>query len=668
MTPQERILQLRRTLHHHNHLYYVENRPEISDYDFDMLMHELQELEAQHPEMADPNSPSVRVGSDQQNEFQQIPHKYPMLSLGNTYNRAEVGDFYRRVSEGLGGAPFDICCELKFDGLSISLTYEQGKLVRGVTRGDGVSGDDVTANIRTIRSIPLQLPEGADYPEEFEIRGEVLMPWESFEALNAERERQEEPLFANPRNAASGTLKNKSPQVVAHRRLDAYLYYIPGRALPSNSHFENLQKARSWGFKVSEAMRLAHSLEEVYAFIDYWDEERKNLPVATDGIVLKVDNVYQQEILGLTAKSPRWAIAYKFQAERACTRLEEVTFQVGRTGAVTPVANMQPVQLSGTVVRRASLHNADIMQQLDLHVGDWVYVEKAGEIIPQIVGVATERRDASTGERVAFIKTCPECGATLVRYEGEAAHYCPNASACPPQLKGRVEHFISREAMNIESIGPETVDDFYERGLLPHHDAADLYGLTFDQLLAIEGCRERMAQKVLDGIQRSKEVPFDRVLYALGIRFVGKVVAKTIARHFRSMQALREATYDQLICVEGIGQIIAENVVAYFQDERNQDFISRLTAAGVQMELPEEQKLSDALSGKSIVISGTFSHHSREEYKALIEQHGGKNVSSISKKTSFILAGDNMGPSKQEKAQKLGVPLMNEDDFLAMLQ
>lgn len=668
MTPQERILQLRRTLHHHNHLYYVENRPEISDYDFDMLMHELQELEAQHPEMADPNSPSVRVGSDQQNEFQQIPHKYPMLSLGNTYNRAEVGDFYRRVSEGLGGAPFDICCELKFDGLSISLTYEQGKLVRGVTRGDGVSGDDVTANIRTIRSIPLQLPEGADYPEEFEIRGEVLMPWESFEALNAERERQEEPLFANPRNAASGTLKNKSSQVVAHRRLDAYLYYIPGRALPSNSHFENLQKARSWGFKVSEAMRLAHSLEEVYAFIDYWDEERKNLPVATDGIVLKVDNVHQQEILGLTAKSPRWAIAYKFQAERACTRLEEVTFQVGRTGAVTPVANMQPVQLSGTVVRRASLHNADIMQQLDLHVGDWVYVEKAGEIIPQIVGVATERRDASTGERVAFIKTCPECGATLVRYEGEAAHYCPNASACPPQLKGRVEHFISREAMNIESIGPETVDDFYERGLLPHHDAADLYGLTFDQLLAIEGCRERMAQKVLDGIQRSKEVPFDRVLYALGIRFVGKVVAKTIARHFRSMQALREATYDQLICVEGIGQIIAENVVAYFQDERNQDFISRLTAAGVQMELPEEQILSDALSGKSIVISGTFSHHSREEYKALIEQHGGKNVSSISKKTSFILAGENMGPSKLEKAQKLGIPLMNEDDFLAMLQ
>ena len=668
MTPQERILQLRRTLHHHNHLYYVENRPEISDYDFDMLMHELQELEAQHPEMADPNSPSVRVGSDQQNEFQQIPHKYPMLSLGNTYNRAEVGDFYRRVSEGLGGAPFDICCELKFDGLSISLTYEQGKLVRGGTRGDGVSGDDVTANIRTIRSIPLQLPEGADYPEEFEIRGEVLMPWESFEALNAERERQEEPLFANPRNAASGTLKNKSSQVVAHRRLDAYLYYIPGRTLPSNSHFENLQKARSWGFKVSEAMRLAHSLEEVYAFIDYWDEERKNLPVATDGIVLKVDNVHQQEILGLTAKSPRWAIAYKFQAERACTRLEEVTFQVGRTGAVTPVANMQPVQLSGTVVRRASLHNADIMQQLDLHVGDWVYVEKAGEIIPQIVGVATERRDASTGERVSFIKTCPECGATLVRYEGETAHYCPNASACPPQLKGRVEHFISREAMNIESIGPETVDDFYERGLLPHHDAADLYGLTFDQLLAIEGCRERMAQKVLDGIQRSKEVPFDRVLYALGIRFVGKVVAKTIARHFRSMQALREATYDQLICVEGIGQIIAENVVAYFQDERNQDFISRLTAAGVQMELPEEQKLSDALSGKSIVISGTFSHHSREEYKALIEQHGGKNVSSISKKTSFILAGENMGPSKLEKAQKLGIPLMSEDDFLAMLQ
>ena len=664
MNEKERILELREALHQHNYNYYVKNNPEITDQEFDRLMAELQALEAKHPEMADENSPTMRVGSDLNHEFTQIAHVYPMLSLGNTYNREDVRAFYQRVQEGLNGQPFEICCELKFDGLSISLTYEKGKLIHAVTRGDGERGDDVTDNIRTIRTIPLSLPTN-DYPEKFEIRGEVLMPWNSFEELNREREAREEALFANPRNAASGTLKSKNSAVVAKRKLDAYLYYLLGENIPQESHYDNMQRAKHWGFKISDAMYVAHSLEDIYNYIDKWDIERKNLPVATDGIVLKVNDIKQQQQLGYTAKSPRWAIAYKFQAERACTLLNEVTYQVGRTGAITPVANMEPVQLAGTVVKRASLHNEDIINQLDLHLNDYVYVEKAGEIIPQIVGVATEMRNAQLGPKVEFIKFCPECGTPLVRYEGEAAHYCPNDTACPPQLKGKIEHFISRDAMNIDSLGPETVDDFFERGLI--HDVAGLYGLQISQLCGADRSREKSARKIIDGINKSKEVTFDRVLFALGIRFVGKVVAKLLARHFKSIEKIEAATLDDLLQVEGIGTVIAQSVKTYLANPANQALIERLKVAGVQMELPEQEQLSESLAEKSIVISGTFVHHSREEYKTLIESHGGKNVSSISKKTTFILAGDNMGPSKLEKAQKLGIPLINENEFLEMI-
>ncbi len=665
MNEQERILALRRELHAHNHNYYVLNAPTISDKAFDDLMAELLQLEAAHPEMADANSPSVRVGSDLSQEFEHVVHRYPMLSLGNTYNRADVRAFYQRIQEGLEGEPFEICCELKYDGLSISLIYENGQLARAVTRGDGVTGDDVTANIRTIRSIPLTLPEDANRPQSFEIRGEVLMPWSSFETLNREREAREEPLFANPRNAASGTLKSKNSAVVAARRLDAYLYYLLGEDIPRNGHYENMLLARQWGFKVSGEMKLARSLEDIFDFIDHWDEARKNLPVATDGIVLKVNSPEQQELLGYTAKSPRWAIAYKFQAERACTRLCEVTFQVGRTGAVTPVANMEPVQLAGTTVKRASLHNEDIIRQLDLHLGDMVYVEKAGEIIPQIVGVDTAARNAELGTRVEFAKVCPDCGAQLVRYEGEAATYCPNASACPPQLKGRIEHYITRDAMDISSLGPETVDDLFNRRLI--HDAADLYDLRITDLCGMDRSREKSARKLLDGIAASRNVGFERVLYALGIRFVGKVVAKNIARHFGSMEAVSKATLEELLQTEGVGNIIAQSVVDYFSDERNLSLVNRLHAAGLQMEMEQAAKVSEALAGLNIVISGTFTQHSRDEYKALIEAHGGKNVSSISKKTSFVLAGSNMGPSKMEKAEKLGVPLKSESEFLALI-
>ena len=664
MDEKERILYLREELHRHNHNYYVKNAPEISDQAFDEMMHELQMLESKHPEMTDENSPTMRVGSDLNHEFTQIKHIYPMLSLGNTYNREDVRAFYQRVQEGLNGQPFEICCELKFDGLSISLTYENGQLLHAVTRGDGERGDDVTDNIRTIRTIPLRLPVN-DYPKKFEIRGEVLMPWSSFEELNREREAREETLFANPRNAASGTLKSKNSAVVAKRKLDAYLYYLLGENIPQKSHYDNMQQAKHWGFKISDAMYVAHSLEEIYNYIDKWDVERKNLPVATDGIVLKVNDIKQQQQLGYTAKSPRWAIAYKFQAERACTRLNEVTYQVGRTGAITPVANMDPVQLAGTVVKRASLHNEDIIRQLDLHINDFVYVEKAGEIIPQIVGVATDMRGADLGQRVDFIKFCPECGTPLVRYEGEAAHYCPNDTHCPPQLKGRIEHFISRDAMNIDSLGPETVDDYFERGLIK--DAAGLYDLEVSQLCGADRSREKSARKVIDGIAKSKEVPFDRVLYALGIRFVGKVVAKLLARHFKSIDKLQTATLDELLQVEGVGTVIAQSVKTYLTNEANLKLISRLKVAGVQLELPEQEQLSENLAGKSIVISGTFTHHSRDEYKTLIESHGGKNVSSISKKTTFILAGENMGPSKLEKAQKLGVALVNENEFLQLI-
>ena len=659
---EQRILELRKLLHDHNYNYYVKNAPTISDQEFDQLMDELLLLEAQNPLLFDPNSPTQRVGSDLSGDFEQVTHLRPMLSLGNTYNREEVAAFYERIRQGLEGEAFDICCELKFDGLSISLHYEEGKLVRAVTRGDGVVGDDVTRNVRTIRSIPLLLPEGADYPESFEIRGEILMPWQSFEALNQQREARGEALFANPRNAASGTLKSKNSAVVASRKLDAYLYELYTPEETAEGHFESLQKTRSWGFKISEATCLVHSLDDIYRFIDHWDTMRRELPVATDGIVLKVNNYNQRERLGFTAKSPRWAIAYKFQAERGRTLLNEVTFQVGRTGAVTPVANMDPVQLAGTIVKRASLHNADIINQLDLHLGDYVYVEKAGEIIPQIVGVDTEARSFMPGPKVVFRTTCPECGTPLVRYEGEAAHYCPNDTQCPPQIKGRIEHFISREAMNIDSLGPETVASLFERGIL--HNVADLYTLTLDQLTTMEGNREKSARRLLEGIAESKNVTFDRVLFALGIRFVGKVVAKLLARQFKNIDALQAASLEQLLETEGVGEIIAQSVKEYFSKQDNLDLLERLREAGLQMELPEIQLSSTLLEGMSIVISGTFTHHSREEYKAIIEANGGKNVSSISKKTTFILAGENMGPSKLEKAQKLGVEIVDEETFL----
>lgn len=667
MEVKEQIERLRNELHRHNYNYYVLNAPEISDQEFDRMMRELQDLEAAHPEFDDSDSPTRRVGSDLNQEFVQVPHRYPMLSLSNTYNKQEVADFYERVRSGLEGEPFEICCEMKYDGLSISLTYEQGRLVRAVTRGDGVQGDDVTENVKTIRCIPLRL-NGNGYPEEFEIRGEILMPWTSFETLNREREEREEPLFANPRNAASGTLKSKNSAVVAQRKLDAYLYYLLGEHIPFDGHYENLQAARSWGFKISEGMKKVTTLQDIYDFIDYWDVERKNLPVATDGIVLKVNSQRQQRALGYTAKSPRWAIAYKFQAERARTRLNAVTFQVGRTGTVTPVANMDPVQLAGTVVRRATLHNADVMEQLDLHIGDMVYVEKGGEIIPKIVGVDADARGPETGPRAEFITRCPECGAELVRYEGEAAWYCPNDTACPPQIKGRIEHYISRRAMNIDSLGPETVDDYYRRGLI--RDVADLYDIQVQQINGEDGTREKSAQKIVRSIADSVEVPFERVVFALGIRFVGEIAAKALARHFKSMDALASASLEDMLQINGIGVVIAESVIRYFANEANRDLVRRLREKGVRMELSDEElsSHSDKLSGQSIVVSGVFSLHSRDEYKAMIEQHGGKNVGSISSKTSFVLAGANMGPAKLEKAGKLGIPILSEEEFLKKIE
>ena len=664
MNEEERIIELREELHAHNHRYYVENAPEISDQEFDALMRELQELEARHPEMHDDNSPTQRVGSDLSSEFQQVAHRYPMLSLANTYNRQEVADWYESVSKGLHGADFEVCCEMKYDGLSISLTYENGRLVRGVTRGDGVHGDDVTANVRTIRCIPLVLT-GDDYPKDFEIRGEILMPWKVFENLNAEREKAEEPLFANPRNAASGTLKSQSSALVASRRLDAYLYYILGAELPSDSHYDNLEHARQWGFKISEGMKKVRTLEEIYAFIDKWDTERKNLPVATDGIVLKVNSIAQQRQLGYTAKSPRWAIAYKFKAERERTRLLDVTFQVGRTGAVTPVANMEPVQLAGTVVKRATLNNEDFIRSFDLHIHDYVYVEKGGEIIPKIVGVDVDSREEGA-QPVEFAKVCPECGTPLVRYEGEAAHYCPNDTSCAPQIKGRIEHFISRKAMNIDSLGPETVDEYYRRRLI--RNVADLYDITVQDING-DGSRERSARKIVEGIKASVEVPFERVVFALGIRLVGETSAKILARHFKNIDALMNATLDQLTQIDGIGEVMAKSVITYFHTPENQEIVERLRGYGLQMSLSEEQLASatDILAGKTIVISGVFQKHSRDEYKAMIEQNGGKNTGSISAKTSMVLAGENMGPAKLQKAEKLGIRIINEDEFLEMI-
>ena len=665
MNEVERIYQLRDELHHHNHLYYVLNAPEIDDQTFDFLMRELQDLEAKHPECADENSPTMRVGSDLNKNFEQVTHKYPMLSLANTYSEAEVAEFYEKVKKSLN-EDFEICCEMKFDGTSISLTYEDGKLVRAVTRGDGTQGDDVTDNVKTIRTIPLVL-HGEGYPKEFEIRGEILMPWLVFEQLNKEREEREESLFANPRNAASGTLKLQNSSVVASRKLDAYLYYLLGENLPGDGHYENMQAAAQWGFKVSDIMRKCATLEEVLEFIRYWDVERKNLPVATDGVVLKVNSFRQQRNLGYTAKSPRWAIAYKFQAERACTRLNMVTYQVGRTGAITPVANLDPVQLAGTVVKRASLHNADIIEGLDLHIGDMVYVEKGGEIIPKIVGVDMDAR-FMVGDKIRFIDKCPECGSPLTRYEGEAAHYCTNDTACPPQIKGKIEHFVSRKAMNIDGLGSETIDQFYQEGLI--HTIADLYTLKAPDIARLERMGKKSALNIIEGIRSSKEVPFERVLFALGIRFVGETTAKTLAKAFRSIDALAKASLDELMQVDEIGARIAESIIRYFADEKNRTQIERLREAGIQLEM-EEQDMSeytDKLAGKSIVISGVFTHHSRDEYKEIIEKNGGKNIGSISKKTSFILAGDNMGPAKLEKANKLGVPIMNEDEFLELIK
>ena len=663
---KEKIEHLRQELNEHNYYYYVLNAPVISDREFDRMMEELQQLEKEYPQYSDPNSPTQRVGNDINKAFTQVKHKYPMLSLGNTYTIDEVASFYDRVRSGLN-EDFRIVGELKYDGTSISLTYRHGKLLRAVTRGDGVQGDDVTENVKTIRSIPLQL-RGTGYPDEFEIRGEILMPWTVFEQLNAEREREEETLFANPRNAASGTLKLQNSAIVASRNLDAYLYYLLGEDLPSDDHYENLQIARSWGFKISDAMQVCHSLEEMKAFIDYWDVNRKNLPVATDGIVFKVASLRQQKNLGYTAKSPRWAMAYKFQAEQALTRLNSVSYQVGRTGTVTPVANLDPVQLSGTVVKRASLHNDDIIQSLDLHIGDMVFVEKGGEIIPKITGVDFDARGLLIGEKVTFIKQCPECGTPLVRYEGEAAHYCPNEMGCPPQIKGRIEHYISRRAMDIDGLGPETIDLFYRLGMV--RTVADLYSLNESEIASLERLGEKSARNIIEAVDRSLQVPFERVLFALGIRFVGETVAKKLANSFVSIEALEAATLDDLVDVDEIGPRIAQSVRAYFENEQNRNLIKRLKEAGVQMRISEDRLsgFTDKLDGATIVISGTFTHHSRDEYRQMIEQHGGKNTGSVSAKTTYLLAGENMGPAKLEKARKLGIKIISEEDFLQMIQ
>ncbi len=665
MDELNRIEELRKQLHEDNYKYYVLNQPTISDQEFDFLMHELIDLESRHPELADPNSPSNRVGSDINQEFLQVKHKYPMLSLANTYNEQDVADFYNSVKRGLNGEDFDICCEMKYDGLSISLTYINGKLVRGVTRGDGVNGDDVTANVKTIRCIPLILP-GKGYPSEFEIRGEILLPWNEFERLNIKREAAEEPLFANPRNAASGTLKSQNSKLVASRHLDSYLYYLLGENLPCDGHYENLLEAQKWGFKISKGMKKVKTLQEIYDFIEYWDSERKNLPVATDGIVLKVNSIRQQRALGYTAKSPRWAIAYKYKAERVCTLLNEVTFQVGRTGAITPVANMKPVQLAGTTVKRATLNNEDFIRSLDLHLNDYVYVEKGGEIIPKIVGVDLTRRSLDA-KPINFITHCPECGSELVRINGESAHYCPNDSGCPPQIKGRIEHFISRKAMNIDSLGPETVDEYYKRGLIKNF--ADLYDIQVQDINGFDGKKEKSAVRIIKGIADSKAVPFERVVFALGIRFVGETSAKLLARHFKNIDSLANASMEELQQIDGVGEVMAGSVIGYFHNPANMEIVNRLCSYGLQMQLinKQENTSTNTLSGKSIVISGVFKYHSREEYKQIIESNGGKNVGSISGKTSFILAGDNMGPSKLEKAERLGIDIVSEDEFLNMI-
>ena len=657
------IETLRRELEQCNYNYYVLSSPTISDLEFDAKLSQLQKLEEENPDFFDPNSPTQRVGSDVNTGFNQVAHVYPMLSLSNSYSETEVTEFYDRVARTLND-DFELVCELKYDGTSISLTYQDGVLIRAETRGDGEKGHDVTANVKTIRSIPLHLH--GNFPALLEIRGEILMPWSVFEDLNREREAQEEQLFANPRNAASGTLKLQNSSVVASRKLDAYLYYLLGENLPSNSHSENLQAAHGWGFKISDATKVCKKIEEVFEFIKYWDIERKNLPVATDGIVIKVNALSQQRSLGFTAKSPRWAIAYKFQAEKAVTRLNSVSYQVGRTGAVTPVANLDAVQLSGTTVRRASLHNSDIIVALDLHIGDMVFVEKGGEIIPKITAVDKDVR-FMLGDKVQFIKNCPECGASLIRYEGEAAHYCPNENACPPQIKGKMEHFVSRKGMNIDGLGSETINLLYQNELLKNY--SDIYSLKISDLVQLDRLGEKSAYNIQAGCEKSKSIPFERVLFALGIRFVGETIAKKLAFAFKNIEALEIASFDELIAVDEIGERIAQSVVLYFSDPINIERINSLKLAGLQMSLSEEklQARGNSLTGLSIVISGTFSQHSRDEYKAMIEQHGGKNIGSVSSKTSYILAGENIGPEKLKKAEKLGVQLLNEETFLSMI-
>ena len=658
------IKQLREELERHNYNYYVLSNPTISDREFDEKMHLLERLENENPESYDPTSPTQRVGSDITKEFLQVPHRYPMLSLANTYSENEVREWYERIRKTIN-EPFEIVCELKFDGTSISLYYEKGVLVRAVTRGDGVIGDDVTANVRTIKCVPLKLR--GDYPDMLEFRGEILMPWAVFDELNMERERQDEPLFANPRNAASGSIKLLNPAMVAERKLDAYVYYVLGENLPSTLHSKVLQYAREWGMKTSEHVKVCHAVEDIMEYIAYWDKQRKLLPVATDGIVLKVNDERQQKTLGMTAKSPRWAIAYKFQAESACTRLNDVSYQVGRTGAITPVANLDPVQLSGTIVKRASLHNADIIESLDLHIGDMVFVEKGGEIIPKITGVDKEARFL-LGDKVSFPKKCPECGTTLIRYDGEAAHYCPNDTLCPPQQKGKIEHFVSRKAMRIEGLGTETIALLFQNGLLKN--IADVYELKVPDLARLEGLGLKSAYKIKESCEASKNVPFERVLFALGIRFVGETTAKKIAYAIHDIDSLIQASYEQLIAIDEVGERIVQSIMMYFSQEENLDIIARLRNFGLQMKMAEDKITphSTILQGKSIVISGTFTLHSRDEYKEMIEKNGGKNISSVSAKTDFILAGENMGPAKLEKAHKLGVSIINEKEFLDMLQ
>lgn len=670
MTPEQRIGELRDQLNRHNRLYYVENNPEISDREYDMLMKELEALELENPQLDDPLSPSRRVGSDLTNGFTQVVHARPMLSLGNTYSPAEVDEWVERCNDTLGNSggllSVPIVGEMKYDGTSISLTYEHGRLVRAVTRGDGEKGDDVTSNVKTIKSIPLVLADG-DWPESFEIRGEIVMPWKEFDRLNEERAFNEEPLFANPRNAASGTLKMLSAAEVSRRGLDAYFYYLLSDSLPADNHYENMLKARQWGFKVSEVMTLLHSAAEVDDFINRWDVERRNLPVATDGLVFKVNNLRQQLNLGYTAKSPRWAIAYKFAAERALTRLVEVSFEVGRMGVITPVANLEPVLLSGTVVKRASLHNEDIVKSLDIHQHDMLYVEKGGEIIPKITGVEVSKREPGSGP-VEFVKTCPSCGKALTRMPGEAAWICTNKYGCRPQIIGRLEHYVGRHMMDIEGVGDENCSLLYDAGLVK--DIADFYTLTTPPLEALERVGPRTAQRIVDGVEASKNVPFDRVLYALSIPFVGETVSRKIARAVRSIDNLMAMSREELVALDDVGPRIADSIIEFFAYEPNLKLVERLRAAGVQMSLPEEDLSdhTDLLAGKSIVISGVFSLHSREEYKALIEKNGGKNVGSISKKTDYVLAGDNMGPSKLEKASKLGIPIINEQQFLEMIE